>query len=368
MTVWRVLATQANLSEALSIPQACEYNVSVAARDEWDQLLAHFPVHTLYHTMAWLRTIEEEHGAALHLARVDDAQGCVAVWPMFSTRKGPLRIVGSPVPGWCTAYLGPLFSPRCQISGAIRAILNHQEFRPGSYSFCKLLSGDLGDCIQSPAIPRWGQVNLAPFGFVEVEPFETYCIDLSESVSTIWRNLKSECRTRIRKAQKLGLQVKAENDSSFLDDFWTMSVEVFKRSRIIPPFTRTFLDRMWHNLHEAGRIMALSAYLDGERVASLILPFDAHTLYYWGGGTFARTRSLPAHNLLHWHAIDRAKQVGLCLYDFIGTLGGGGRFKRTFGPIKVRRAMHWERTSSGLVRALRYGYEQYLMRLRQTKS
>jgi lipid II:glycine glycyltransferase (peptidoglycan interpeptide bridge formation enzyme) len=127
-----------------------------------------------------------------------------------------------------------------------------------------------------------------------------------------------------------------------------------------PTFTRLFLGELWRGLYPLGKIRALSAWRDGGRIAVLVLPLDSHTMYYWGGASYARFRSLPAHNLLHWHAIELARRLGLRCYDFISTRGGAGRFKKTFGPTLVTAAIHWERTHSRLMAALKNRYEYYL--------
>jgi hypothetical protein len=318
---------------------------------EWDALLDGFPGHTVFHSLSWLRTIEAVHGASFQLARVDEITEeapprCVGVWPVFSTRKGPLRILGSPVPGWCTAYQGPLLAPNCDAGAVVSAFLRHDLFKHGSYFSCKVLTEEL-------------DIDLTRFGFEEVEKLDTYCIDLTLPEQTLWANLKSECRTRVRKAEKLGVRVQHETDASFIDDFWRMSLETFAICGIKPGFTKPFLTEMWRRLHSDGRVRAMSAFIDDERIATLILPHDLKTMYYWAGASFLRFRGIPAHNLLHWQAIRLSQELGLQRYDFVSTAGNGGRFKKTFGPQTIHMATQWERTSSRLVRALKSGYQQW---------
>src|SRR5262245_66136037 len=76
-------------------------------------------------------------------------------------------------------------------------------------------------------------------------------------------------------------------------------------------------------------------------------------------------RGIPAHNLLHCEAIELGQRLGLHRYDFISTLGGAGRFKKTFGPERIHTATHWERLSSRLIRAIKNRYERYVMRQQQ---
>jgi CelD/BcsL family acetyltransferase involved in cellulose biosynthesis len=332
-----------------------EYIIRAVSIHEWNELLERFPSHTVFHTAPWLQTVETVHKGRLHLLRADANGECVAIWPVFSMRKGPLRVVGSPLPGWSTAYLGPLFTPNCDVNKVLDAMLRSDLLRRNSYFACK-------------SIPHCGQhLRLEAYGFENVLDFETYCIDLTVGNEALWNNLKSECRTQIRKARKLNIEITYERDDSFLDQYWDMSVETFAITHIQPMFTKPFLKEMWRRMFAVDRVRGLSAWHNGERIAALILPFDDHTMYYWSGASYLRHRKIPANNLLHWEAIEEATRLGLRSYDFVSTLGGAGRFKRTFGPQVVHASTHWERTSSRFVKALKTGYEQYMMMRQRAK-
>jgi CelD/BcsL family acetyltransferase involved in cellulose biosynthesis len=353
MIYWHANA-QTTIEHRANLSQ--EYMVGAVAMEHWDQLLETFPQHTVFHTSPWLASVVDVHKPELRLLRADSSEGCAAVWPVFAARKGPLHILGSPLPGWSTAYLGPLFVEGCDEQRAVGAMLDSSLLRRNSYFACKTINFG-----QQP-------VDLAPFGFENVLNFDTYCLDLTIGPEALWNNLKSECRTQIRKGEKLGVEIAYETDDSFLDQYWEMSVETFANTHIQPMFTQPFLQEMWRRMSAADRVRGISAWHKGERIASLILPFDNHTMYYWSGCSYLRCRGIPANNLLHWEAIQEACRLGLQRYDFISTLGGAGRFKRTFGPAVVQSATHWERTSSRLVKALRNGYEQYMMLRQRAKG
>jgi hypothetical protein len=333
-----------------------DYKAREVSFPEWSALLDRFQAYSVFHTPEWFLAIEAEHGASVELTVVEDSSAqCVAIWPLLIMHKGPFRIQGSPVPGWNTPYMGPIFCADCDIDAALQAFFRHERFRKGAYFSCKVLNSQ-------------HQPDLAPFGFVEAERLDTYCLDLSRSRDVLWNNLKSECRTRIRKATKTGLTVRMEHDLSFLDDFWSMAGETFAICGIRPTFSRSFVEEMWQRLHPIGAVCALSAFHQGQRIATLILPYDRQTMYYWAGVSFMRYRGLPAHNLLHWEAITHAQSLGLQCYDFVSTAGNAGRFKKTFGPECVHLATQWERTSSWLVRALKSGYKLYRERAQRVSA
>jgi len=341
--------------------------ISLADPAQWDGLVRAFADHTIFHMRTWLEIIHAAHGVTPVLAQAHEGEQCVAVWPFLEMRKGPFRVIGSPLPGWSTAYMGPLLAADADIPATLAAFFNDRIFRRFAYFACRTM------------VHRHA-VDLAPLGFDLLKDFETYWIDLAQSEETLWSNLKSECRSRIRKAEKEGVEVRRETDEAFVDDFWKMSLETFAKSNIQPTHTREFCVALWRRLgmandqsrmdarHSPAGLHVLSAFIGGRRAATLMLPHDAHTMYYWGGASYQEFREIPVNNLLHWQAIKDARAMGLRRYDFVSSEGGPGRFKKTFGPQPVLVARHWERSPSRLMRWLKERYERYARRKRRTDS
>lgn len=322
---------------------------------QWDDVMAHFPRHTIFHRAAWIELLMAVHDLKPLLVSVECDGRPMAAWPALWLRKGPLRIVGSPLPGWSTAYMGPVFADGENVKDALDAMLNSRWLRRQAYIACKVLDDQQ-------------TIDLSPHGFVGVMAFDTYMVDLTQDEEQLWSNLKGECRSRVRKARNLELEVVEETTRDFADDYWKMCEETFANSGIEPTHNRQFVFELWERLHASGQLLVMSAKQQGKRLATLVLPYDKHTMYYWGGASFLEFRNIPSHNLLHWEAMIRAKAMGLQWYDFISTSGGPGRFKKTFGPQELHRSMHWERSSSKLIAALKTRYERYMHRKRQVSA
>ena len=317
--------------------------------ERWDALVRDLPERTVFHLSPWLRALASVQGrTVVRLAALEDG-AVVALWPCFVGRKGTVPVLGSPFPGSATPYLGPLFTAGVDAAAALDALLASEPIRGASYVACRVME-------RAPA------VDLAAHGFTLRRRFETSWIDLDRPESEIWAGLKPECRTRIRRAEKLGVEIRAEENERFLDDLWRMTLETFARSGARPTHTREFLAEVWRELHPAGQLLVLSAFREDRRIAVLVLPHDDRTLYYWAGVGDDRDRSVPAANLLQWRAIAEARRRGIRGYDMISAAGGTGRFKRTFGARPVRAAVHWERASSPLVSVAVRIYESYLRR------
>jgi hypothetical protein len=319
---------------------------------EWTELLTQFPEHTVFHTIPWLSAIAAANGLDIVLTSVFCAAQCLALWPCLVLRKGPLRILGSPLPGWSTAYLGPLFVRDSDANASLRLMLNHRAMKRSAYFACKVLD-------------YHRDVDLSPFGFSPVLRYETYQLDLAPPESELWSNVRQECRKHIKKAQKQGVEIRQEQSSQFLDEYWELTIESFARSGMRPPHDRQLLDELWNRLFPIGKLFALSAYSEGQFAASIILVRDDHTMYNWGSASRSSLRHLCAPSALQWEAVRLARQLELRTYDFISTSGGAGKFKQSFGPHPVRTSTHWERSPSPILLAMKRKYENYLRRRQQ---
>jgi CelD/BcsL family acetyltransferase involved in cellulose biosynthesis len=314
----------------------------------WDGLVARFDDHTVFHTLPWLQAVAAEHGLRVELVQVRDAARCLAVWPCLMQRRGPFRILGSPLPGWSTPYLGPLIAPDADVHAVLETFLRRSSLRRWSYMCCRVFDRD------------W-DVDLERHGFSRGH---------REPEEALWADLKGSCRSRVRKARRLGLTVRDEPNLGFIDEFWSMAREVFAKYGIEPNYSRTLLAGACGRLREAGRLLVLSAFREETRIGTLILPHDDHCMYYWAGAAFDAHRALPYGNLLHWEAMMRARSMGLRTYDFVNVSdnGGGGQFKRSFGPARVAVATHWEASRSKLIAALKERYKARLLRRRRLSA
>lgn len=326
------------------------HRVSLADPAEWDELVQRFPDRTVFHRRAWLQSVEQAHRAKVLLARADSDQGCVAVWPCLEQRKGPFRILGSPLPGWSTVYLGPLFAEGVAVHAVLKAFFAEPMFCRAAYCYCKVVDADR-------------EVDLSCLGFTRVSRYRTYLLSLTRSEEELWKNMESRGRNMVRKAKKAGLEVRKEKGLDFVGDFWEMSREVFGRSNMRPTYSQRLLDKVCENLSRQGELLVLSAFADGRRAATVALPHDDQTVYYWAGAAFGEFRYAAPSNLLMWESIREARRLGLKRYDLVSIYGGPGKFKRTFGPEEKTTATHWERSRSWLVAVLKRHYERHLRRL-----
>jgi hypothetical protein len=317
--------------------------------EEWDEVVESFDCRTVYHSAAWIRTLCKEFGLTPHLLACQDPSGTTRLaWPGLVVRKGPLQILGSPLPGWSTPYMGPLAVSPAALAEALKGSdLNHRLRR---FSYIEFRA--LRECSSDESFVQ--------MGFLRQSEFETYLLDVaSPSEEELWDQLASTCRNRIRKARKSKLSVEFETDASFIDEFWEMSLNVFRKWGLRPQFPKTLLSRMWDELADGG-IKVLTARRDGQRIAMLLLLIDHRSMYYLAGGSLPEFNRFAPNNLLHWEAILEAKRLGLRTYDFVSASGTAGKFKKTFGPRKVVMSTCWSRSRTPAEELFKQTYEKYI--------
>jgi CelD/BcsL family acetyltransferase involved in cellulose biosynthesis len=321
--------------------------VATVPMSEWDAALAALPGRTVFHGADYLGVLAEHHGLEPLLVRVDEAGRCVALWPCLVQRKGPLRVLGSPLSGWCTPYMGPVLAPGAEAARVVRAVLDSRVLGRSSYFEVRVLAG-AGDC------------DLTPFGFTRRLDFETYVLDVDRAEDELTRNLHYECRRMVKRARQRGIEVRAETDVGFVDEFMAMSEQVFARWGKRPQYDGEFLRRLWRRLSPSGSVLALSSWLDGKRLTTYFLLRDAQTMYACYAASWDAARPTGSGNLTQWEAILAAKRGGLRHYDFISASGSAGAFKATFGPERRLAATHWSKAGSRLEAALKDVYEEFL--------
>ena len=290
-------------------------NLKELPREEWDEYLDRFPDATPFHTRDWLECLEEVRGANWIPLGMFRGGKLVGLAPIFSLTRGFLKLLASPLTGWATPYLGPLCGEG-ELEDALRALKCKASECRAAYLELTLTPGkEVGD-----------------LGFRK-EMRTTYILDLEPDEGVMWKKLKKECRNRVRKAEKEGVQVHEVPSPEFFRTYWEMAKDVYAKSRRPPAIPLEFFVRLWDRLRPKGRIRVLVAEHKGEPIASLISLIHRDTVYDWDGVSYLKAYKLAANNLLEWEIIRWASREGFRRYDMLGAdIPGVARFKASFGP------------------------------------
>lgn len=305
-------------------------------RPEWDAIVAKYESGSVYHTSGWLHFIEQTQDAEVIVEPFTvDGNECFHVAARIS--KGPFNILGSPLPGWTTGQLGPLFNPgdvdQAELIREVEAFGKRQ-----GVSMYELVNERL-----DPEVMRAA-------GWTE-EADGTFVVDLPGTHDELWDMLKSTCRNRVRKARKNGLTVQIGTDEALVDDVWERVDAVFRHQDLIVSYDQQRMQTLFDELNPRASVVGLRVLApDGHIAAGGIFPFDTKCIYFWAGAASPEDRALVPNELMHWelmcHAIDR----GLARYDMCG----GGDYKKKFGAHHVRTP-HWIHYYNPLAKAGRQG-------------
>lgn len=318
---------------------------------DWDERIAAFPQKNIFHEAAWLRFLAaDQNGKAVVLQLRDGHGNERALWPGLVVRKGPIRIFGSPLRGWGTVAMGPLFHegdaqtlvPAAETAFA-RAGIRHWEF--------------VSESLQ----PLPGGKALG----YRYESSDTHRIALHADEEIMWTNLEARCRTAVRMAVKSGLACRVSVDGRFLDTLYPLVLETFSRKRITPPYDLGRLRRLWDALFPLGKAVGFEVWL-GEQMASAgLLITDGRQAYVWSQASNSHFNQYGPNNLLYWEAMRHFSARGALFLHSPGAAGSPiGKFKQSFRPEVLSYPL-WIRDRSRALRWARALYQEtYLLRSR----
>jgi hypothetical protein len=290
----------------------------------------------IFHTEPWLRFVAECQRAEPVLATITDGTTPVGHFTGLLTKRYGLRILGSPMAGWTTSYVGFNLDPAMPRRAALEALL--------PFAF-----GDLG-CAHLEIRDRGlAESDLGGLG-LRWSTAPTAVIDLSPGEDALFGAMASACRRNIRKADKSGVVIEeVTDDPAFADEFYDQLRDVFAKQNLVPTYSIDRVRSLIRNLAPAGRLLLLRARdPEGRCIATAVLPWYHRTMYFWGGASYREHQHLRPNEALIWHALRWAKSRGVTEFDFVG----GNSYKAKYGTTEV--PVPWARRSrSPLVAGLR---------------
>jgi CelD/BcsL family acetyltransferase involved in cellulose biosynthesis len=296
---------------------------------DWDRLVARFPNCRIVHQRAWIEWLEAcHHGTPLCLV-IERGGHVVGASPGLVTRLGPLRLYGSPLPGWQTPSMGPVFDPqRVETRELIPALLTFLESRRGIHHV-ELLSANLDE----QAMQNWG---------FRPESVPTYRAALyPNDEKRTYSGLKDSARRNIRRAAKLGLKVQLEDKETFVAEHYAQLREVFVRGGNTVSFAEHHALEFFRRMRDAGALLAVSVLLpDGVSIATGLFTVDGRELLLWSWAHRTAYRWFRPTELLTWTVMQRAMAQGCVTFDFMGL----GDFKTKFGAELDLTKRRWVRS------------------------
>lgn len=284
--------------------------------DSWDKAISDFDSKFLFHHSAWLSFLEEtQHGKVIRFRIVEHGK-VKGYFVGLLIKKGPIKILGSPLSGWTTEYMGPIVNKGFDWDKFLIALDDIcRQWRIHHVELCNpFLDPDM----------------MRKKGYAVSEGI-TYIVSLSSNEDQMWKNLKKKsCQYAIRKAKKEGLIVQENSTPFFIDEYYRELKEVFAKQRLIPTYPIERVRSLFKNL-QPNSLFALQVKNGDEIIATGVFPHDDRCIYFFGGASWIRFHYLCPNELLHWTAMTLSAKLGIQQYNMCG----GGSFKPKFGGEQV---------------------------------
>lgn len=267
----------------------------------WDALASQHG--GLFDSIRWTGLFE----AGIRRIGIFDAGGSLrggfCVWEQ---RKLGLRVLRNPP---FTPHVGPFFEYRASNRAA-----RTDEARDVMESMATFLDHS-GAAVVSLGIALEVKdcLPLSWRGY-KVVPHYTYRIDLAQTEDILMTAMSSSRRNDVRKAIADGVAVKDTGDTLAMR---ALAMETYARQHTA--FAPAPTDLVFSRFPPRCNSYCLIAEANGRPLAGVYVVHDARTAYYLVGG-YADGAHHGAGALAMWHAILKARQLGLQVFDFEGSM------------------------------------------------
>jgi CelD/BcsL family acetyltransferase involved in cellulose biosynthesis len=280
-----------------------------------------------FHQPEWLDAVS--HGTKFRVRCIGVMHGrdLVAAVPGFLTRRGPLRLFGSPLRGTMTSYLGPVSLDACYSGAGIRDLL------VGCATFARRRWW--APYAQFTTRDAVGERLAAAPGWHEQRP-GSYRLELGVGEEVLFARLKSKCRRNVRKAAREGVVIVPFDDAAH---FHRILADTFRRHGSSSWHSRRFFDAILRLREPDDLVRAWAARFDSQIIAAGLFLRDDREMHFLSGASVPGFGSLPTSYLLHWHAISEAAREGLQVFNSEASrIPSIDAFKESFNPELERRS------------------------------
>jgi peptidoglycan pentaglycine glycine transferase (the first glycine) len=315
----------------------------VQEADIWDALVCASPWNAFPQSWNW-GVFQETRGAAIRRFVLKEQGVPLAVCQLLQYK----RSFGM---SYWVGVRGPVFLPVAkgrerEIFHAFLTQLTGVDF-PGYtlfFRFEPMLSADIGK-------------NIMPIRMVRTSarsPAATRVLSLQKTEEELLKEMHSKTRYNIRVAQKHGVTVRVGDRAGDIEHFLDLTKETSERDAFTP-HGDAYLRATYESLVASGMSRLRFAEKDGKILAANMEIVYGDTLTYLHGASSSHERQAMAPYLLHWEAIQAAKQAGLEHYDLWGcnpeltssyyykkSWEGISRFKQGWGGELVELIGTWD--------------------------
>jgi len=285
---------------------------------DWENVDA-FSDRNVFQTAGWLEFVARTQGAESVVARIERDRELAGWFTGLIVRRYGVPILGSPFQGWTTGPMGFNLAPGIDRREAVEALL--------PFAFQRLR------CLHLELLDRRARFEeLSGLG-ARLAEFNTYEVDLAREEEEIFGGMSSACRRAIRKSVKEGVRVEEAHGIEFADEYYAQLEDVFAKQSLRPPYGVERVRELVRCLEPSGQLLLVRALSpQGHSIATAIFPVLNEFAYFWGGASWRTHQILRPNEAVFWYTMRLLRERGIPLLD----LGGGGAYKRKYGPSERR--------------------------------
>ncbi len=276
---------------------------------------------SLYYSRAWLDLITKLYGYSMIPLIATNTTGQITGFLPLCSVQSPLtgrRLVALPFSDYC---------PLLATDDAITSNLIDQAIHLAQRQKVKYLELRTGVNDLLSKHPDLVEANL----------YVRWLLPLTTDPNNLWSQLKSSVRGKVRKSQKLGVQIRVAQHREDMAHYYRLHLHTRSKKHGMPAQPRRFFFGLWDAFAASGAMQLLLAEYQGSIIAGMILLASGTTVRYAYGASNDSYLSLAPNNLLMWEAIAWGCRQGYQTFDLGRTaLDNEGlmEFKRRWGAIK----------------------------------
>jgi len=284
---------------------------------------------TIYHQSLWLKSVSSGFGVSIKcVATVDLNDKLLAITPFMSTNKWPFRLLGSPLSGLFTEFMGPIFLHQTSHKDSL-SILQSQE------NLARSVTHYIEWGVQNSQDRELFSEVFDNLGYDYIAR-PTIVLDLLQGEDDLWKSLKGRSRNMIRKSKKSGVRaIIVKPTPEWMTSYYEMLEQTYsKQGRKTPHPLSFYLEIV--KVAQAGGAYFVSAEVENRSIAQAIFLLNNKQMLFFSGTSNSEGMKLAANSLIQWKAICKAISDGVYSYD-MGGLGVPSidKFKRSFGGVEI---------------------------------
>lgn len=318
MGIWKVRSLYGANEESGAMYNL--YEVHLNSMAEWNEAIAKFDIKHFYHMGAWLDFIEQTQPVSRKIYAIYAGATIVGYLPGFVLKRGPVRIFGSPLPGWTTDYMGPVLQRGVELEGLLPAIAS--ALRRDHIHHAELCHNTLDWALASNA------------GFQRALR-TTYIAPIPADENEMLSSFSKSTRKAIRRALQSEIVVESSKDQAFIDVYYDQLREVFAKSGTEPTYPKERVRALWEHIMPTGRMLNTMVMKGGKCIATRIDFFGEGCLHSFGSASYREYLKDYPNEIARYHAMSEGSKRGLTKYD----MSGDGAYKAKFNAERVKVAV-----------------------------